>query len=93
MLYYRATKNIKKNDQLLAWYSSSVEEELSKAILNLESLVGYSKNNNETQCKHCHINFEYPNILKSHLLLDFCKQRTLLEHNESISYDQSEKKP
>lgn len=37
MLYYRAIKPIRKGDQLLAWYSPSVELELYKALLTIQS--------------------------------------------------------
>lgn len=37
MLYYRALKPIQKGDYLLAWYSNSVEIELFKHALMLQS--------------------------------------------------------
>lgn len=37
MLYYRAIKPIRKGDQLLAWYSPSVELELYKVLLTIQS--------------------------------------------------------
>jgi hypothetical protein len=38
MLYYRAIKPIEKGEPLLAWYSSNMENELSKSLLGREQI-------------------------------------------------------
>jgi hypothetical protein len=44
MLYYRVIKSIRKGDQLLAWYSASVEVEVSKSLLNRDCINSSSNN-------------------------------------------------
>ena len=46
MLYYQASREIKKGEQLLAWYSQRVEDELSRSLLNRESIHGSVTGNN-----------------------------------------------
>lgn len=38
MLYYRVIRPIRKGDPLLAWYSTNVEVEVSKSLLNRECI-------------------------------------------------------
>jgi len=61
MLFYRALKPIKKGDPLLAWYSASVERELSQALLNrdfINAVLNDSFHNNETSTRKNGKHFE-----------------------------------
>jgi hypothetical protein len=53
MLFYRVVKQIKKGDQLLAWYNPSVELELSRSLLGRDCINPNESNEGSFYVSSC----------------------------------------